>query len=359
MRRLSLFAACLLAAAAVPAALADTRFEPTLAGHAILPAATFTQPPGGAPPGFALSGRFTGPENRRAEEPGSVPGDTGPLYGRRPTGLSLPFRGQPVQGFSGIKPAGDGSYWVLTDNGFGNKRNSADALLVFHRVRPDWRAGTVAVERTVFLSDPNRVIPFHIVTDPSPTRFLTGADLDIESIQPVGDGFWFGDEFGPYLIRTDAEGRVTHFRETRMDGRTLRGPDHFALQVPASPAAPVAFEVRRSGGFEGMAASPDGARLYAMLEQPPVPAGDGAAGRPVPARAGVRHAAPRTGPAGVLRYRMEDGAAPSATSTWWTSAAPWWWSATMARAIRASPAPRLGRRRMTASPTPPASSACT
>jgi hypothetical protein len=83
MRR-TLLAAALLAAAAFPAA-ADTRFEATLAGHALLPAATFMQPPQGAPPGFALSGRFTGPENRRAEEPGSVPADTGaPTAGARP-----------------------------------------------------------------------------------------------------------------------------------------------------------------------------------------------------------------------------------------------------------------------------------
>jgi hypothetical protein len=305
MRR-TLLAAALLAAAAFPAA-ADTRFEAALAGHALLPAATFMQPPQGAPPGFALSGRFTGPENRRAEEPGSVPADTGAPNGRRPTGLSLPFRGQPVQGFSGIKPVGDGSYWVLTDNGFGNRRNSSDSLLVFHRVRPDWRSGAVAVERTVFLSDPNRVIPFHIVTDPSPSRFLTGADLDIESIQPVGDGFWFGDEFGPYLIRADAEGRVTHFRETRMDGRTIRGPDHFALQVPASPAAPVAFEARRSGGFEGMAASPDGSRLYAMLEQPLYRQGtDQPEGRFLRVLEFDTRAADWTGR--VLRYRLEEGA---------------------------------------------------
>jgi hypothetical protein len=305
MRR-TLLAAALLAAAAFPAA-ADTRFEAALAGHALLPAATFMQPPQGAPPGFALSGRFTGPENRRAEEPGSVPADTGAPNGRRPTGLSLPFRGQPVQGFSAIKPAGDGSYWVLTDNGFGNRRNSSDSLLVFHRVRPDWRSGAVAVERTVFLSDPNRVIPFHIVTDPSPSRFLTGADLDIESIQRVGDGFWFGDEFGPYLIRADAEGRVTHFRETRMDGRTIRGPDHFALQVPASPAAPVAFEARRSGGFEGMAASPDGSRLYAMLEQPLYRQGtDQPEGRFLRVLELDTRAADWTGR--VLRYRLEEGA---------------------------------------------------
>ena len=101
MRRTLLAAALLTAAAASPSA-ADTRFEATLAGHALLPAATFMPPPQGAPPGFALSCRFTGPENRRADEPGSVPGDTGPAYGNRPTGISLPFRGQPVQGFSGI-----------------------------------------------------------------------------------------------------------------------------------------------------------------------------------------------------------------------------------------------------------------
>jgi hypothetical protein len=314
MRRILLATAVLAVAfpaVAPPAAAADTRFEATLAGHAILPAATFTGPPPGAPPGFALSGRFTGPENRRAEAVGSVPGTTGAADGRRPTGLSLPFRGQPVQGFSGIKPVGDGSYWVPTDNGFGNKRNSPDALLAFRRVRPDWKAGTVAVERTVFLSDPDRLIPFAIVTDPSPTRFLTGADLDIESMQPVGDGFWFGDEFGPYLVRTDAEGRVTHFRETRMDGRTLRSPDHFALQVPATPAAAAAFEVRRSGGFEGMAASPDGSRLFALLEQPLFkPGTDQPEGRFLRILEFDTAAADWTGR--VLRFRLEEGATSAA-----------------------------------------------
>lgn len=39
-------------------------------------------------------------------------------------------------------------------------------------------------------------------------------------------------------------------------------------RVPASPTQAVKFEVARSGGYEGMAASPDGRRLYAMLERP-------------------------------------------------------------------------------------------
>ncbi len=261
--------ACTIAAPA--AAQPEQRFDAVLAGHAILPAATFLPPPQGAPPGFALSGRFAGPGNQRVDQPESVPGTTGPAPNGRPTGLSFPFRGQPLQGFSGIKPvAGEpGAFWVLTDNGFGNRRNSADALLVLHKVRPDFRAGTIAVERSVFLSDPNRVVPFPIATDPSPTRFLTGADFDLESIQPAADGgFWVGDEFGPYLLRLDAEGRVQRLVETRLEGEVLRGPDHPALQVPATPTAGVPYRVRRSGGFEGMAMTPDGGRLWAMLEQP-------------------------------------------------------------------------------------------
>ncbi len=92
--------------------------------------------------------------------------------------------------------------------------------------------------QTIFLSDPNRVIPFHIVTDPSPTRFLTGADFDLESIQPMADGtFWIGEEFGPYLIHVDAQGRVLRLVETMMDGQALRSPDHPALSHPGQSDA--------------------------------------------------------------------------------------------------------------------------
>ena len=267
MRRL-LLATVLLAAGP---ALADQRFEATLAGHAVLPAATFTSPPEDAPPGFATSGRVTGAGNLRNERVGSAPADVGPAYGSRRTGLSLPFNGQPIQGFSGIKPvAGEpGAYWVLTDNGFGNRRNSPDAMLMFHKVRPDFRTGQVAVERTVFLSDPNRVIPFAIVTDATASRYLTGADFDPESIQPMPDGsFWIGEEFGPFLIHVDAQGRVQRVVETTLDGQPLRSPDNPAFSVPAVPTQGVPFRVRRSGGYEGMAAAPDGSRLYALLEQP-------------------------------------------------------------------------------------------
>lgn len=291
-------------------ALADQRFEATLAGHAILPAATFTAPPEDAPRGFAVSGRFTGAGNLRNENIGSAQADTGPAYGSRATGLSLPFRGQPVQGFSGISPVrGEaGAYWVLTDNGFGNRRNSPDAMLMFHKVRPDFATGRVTVERTIFLSDPNRVVPFAIVGDATDRRYLTGSDFDLESIQPMPDGsFWIGEEFGPYLLHVDAEGRVLRVVETQMDGQPLRSPDHPAFSVPASPTQGVPFRVRRSGGYEGMAASPDGSRLYAMLEQPLyAPNSDQPEGRFLRVLEFDTARAAWTGR--VLRYRLEEGA---------------------------------------------------
>jgi len=250
-------------------ALADTRFEARLAGHAILPGATFVPPPADASPYFAISGRFTGPGNLRNEQPGSVPSTSLPGYGPRATGLALPFTGQPLQGFSGIRPLGEGRYLVTGDNGFGNRRNSPDALLMIHRIRPDWRSGQVAVERTIFLSDPNRVTAFPIQNEATAPRYLTGADFDVESIQALPDGtLMIGDEFGPYLLHFDAEGRLLRVIETTMDGETLRTPDHHANVIPANPTAGVPARVRRSGGYEGMALTPDGRTIWAMMEQP-------------------------------------------------------------------------------------------
>ncbi len=115
-------------------AAAEDSFPATLAGHAVLPAMTLVAAPADAPADARISGKFTGPA--RADALGSVMGDTGALHGKRPTGISLPFDGQPVQGLSGfaMERAADGSIYVLTDNGFGAKGNSADALLFFHRM---------------------------------------------------------------------------------------------------------------------------------------------------------------------------------------------------------------------------------
>lgn len=266
--RRALITAVLLAAPALPT-LAQTAVRAELAGHALLPAATFTAPPADAPAVLKMSGRYLHADGRRRDVPGSVPGIAflSDPKAPRPTGMDGPFNGQPIQGFSGVKWQKDGSAWVVGDNGFGSRLNSPDAMLMLHQLRPDWAKGELTVERTLFLHDPDGVLPFHIVNTATAKRYLTGADLDIESIQIIGDAFWIGDEFGPYLIRTDRNGKVTGFFETRVDGQPVRSPDHFAVTTPATPGA-FTTPVRRSRGFEGMAASPDGRFLYPMLEGP-------------------------------------------------------------------------------------------
>ncbi len=258
-----------LAAASASSALAESEFKATLAGHAFISAATFIPAPSDAPHVFATSGKFAGPGNQRNEVLYSVEGTSflSDKAAPRATGLSFPFVGQPVQGFSGIRTLGNGEYLVLIDNGFGSKANSADAMLSFHRVRPDWESGKVRIIESVFLRDPNRVLPFPITTEGTESRYLTGADFDVESIQPIGDRYWIGDEFGPYLIEVDAEGRVLSLHETVVDGQVVRSPDHHGVRMPSTPGE-VVFPARRSRGYEGMAASPDGRFLYPMLEGP-------------------------------------------------------------------------------------------
>lgn len=159
------------------AAYAEQKFPAALAGHAILPAASFVEAPGDAPAFLRTSGKFAGPAPIRIDVPGSVPGKDG----RRETGLSFPFSGQPLQGFSGIRSMGDGTFWVVTDNGFGSKANSPDAMLMANHYNVDWRTGRVSRIGGLFLNDPDKKVPFLIVNEATDKRYLTGADFDLES----------------------------------------------------------------------------------------------------------------------------------------------------------------------------------
>jgi hypothetical protein len=239
---------------------AQTAFPATLSGHAVLPAQTMIAAPKDAPADLQVSGKFT--TGQRVDKIGSVEG----LSAGRPTGVFLPFKGQPVQGHSGIKRMADGSYWVLTDNGAGSKANSPDFMLYLNRYSVDFKSGQFKRLETVFLHDPDRKVPFRIVHEGSKQRYLTGSDFDTESFQIAGGALWIGDEFGPYLIKTDLKGKVLAVFETQVDGKVVRSPDHPAVLTPPAPNVAVKFQVRRSKGFEGMASSPDGSKLYALLE---------------------------------------------------------------------------------------------
>ncbi|WP_043700516.1 esterase-like activity of phytase family protein [Tepidimonas taiwanensis] len=239
---------------------AQTAYPARLAGHAILPAQTFLPAPKDAPADLKISGKFT--TGQRVEKIGSVEGKSA----GRPTGVSLPFAGQPVQGHSGIKRMADGSFWLLTDNGAGSKANSPDFMLFLNRYAVDFKTGQFKRLETVFLHDPDKKVPHRIVHEGTKQRYLTGADFDPEGFQIAGGHFWIGDEFGPYLIKADMKGRVRAVHETKVDGKTVVSPDHPSVLTPGAPGGEVKFQVRRSKGFEGLASSPDGSKLYALLE---------------------------------------------------------------------------------------------
>lgn len=239
---------------------AQTAFPATLAGHAVLPAMSLIPAPEDAPPDLQVSGKFT--TGQRVENIGSVEG----LSAGRPTGVFLPFKGQPVQGHSGIKHMADGTYWLLTDNGAGSKANSPDFMLYLNQYKVDFKSGQFQRLRTIFLHDPDKKVPFRIVQEGTAKRYLTGSDFDTESFQFAGGALWIGDEFGPFLIKSDLNGKVLAVFETRMGNKVLRSPDHPAVTTPGAPDQVVKFEVRRSKGYEGMAASKDGSKLYALLE---------------------------------------------------------------------------------------------
>jgi hypothetical protein len=185
-------------------------------------------------------------------------------------------------------PAGAGTWWALADNGYGARANSADFQLVIHRLDPRWgNAAGPRVLHTAVLRDPDRHIPWTIVCDPNTgtplpafsfnvlpppsaacgadvsARILTGFDLDPESFVRAADGtFWVSEEFGPFLL---------HVAD---DGRVLAPPVQIpGVRSPQNPFLRISERVRAerptlaaSRGFEGLAISPDGLTLYALLE---------------------------------------------------------------------------------------------
>ncbi|MCY7401361.1 MAG: esterase-like activity of phytase family protein [Nocardioides sp.] len=178
-------------------------------------------------------------------------------------GRTGPFAGQVIPGFSAMVENKDGTFWAQPDNGFGTKGNSADFLLRLYKIDPQWETaggglGDITVERFISLRDPDRKVPFAIVNGATSTRLLTGADFDIESVAHAKDGtFWIGEEFGPFLLHVSADGKVLQAPVPFPDGKSPQNPDLTPGEQPRIPA---------SRGFEAMAASPDGKRLYPIVE---------------------------------------------------------------------------------------------
>jgi len=207
-----------------------------------------------------------------------MPGpDSGQFISQLPNATAA-FKGQVVQGFSAIIPDGNGSYLVLSDNGFGGRENSADFLLRIYCIDPNFRtalggSGQISINGFVNLSDPRKQIDFAVLADQShyglldppreveerirEQRLLTGSDLDPESLQRSADGsLWVGDEFGPFLLHLNEEGEILE-PPFGLTGLHAEG-------YPGNCCGEATLA--RSQGFEGMAASPLGNFLYPMLE---------------------------------------------------------------------------------------------
>lgn len=87
--------------------------------------------------------------------------------------------------------------------------------------------------------------------------------VDTEGVVQMPDGtFWMAEEYRPSLLRVSATGRVLERfvpEGTRLDGADCDVHDKL----------PAAYSKRRDNrGFESIASSPDGKRLFAMLQSP-------------------------------------------------------------------------------------------
>ena len=257
--------------AALSCADPSDRPPAVLTARSVLPAATFRA-------GSPTSGAFLSAAERATASANGVSGPDSGAY--------LPA--QPVQGFSSMVPADSGTWWALADNGYAWRDNSADVQLVIYRVDPRWgEVGGPRVLDAVVLRDPGRRIPWRILCDrdhgaplpdfsfnvmpPSPTacgdepsaRILTGFDLDPESFVRATDGtFWIGEEFGPFLVHVAGDGRVL---DPPIQVPGVRSPQNPFLDI-TDRARAERPTVAASRGFEGVAITPDGAMLYALLE---------------------------------------------------------------------------------------------
>ena len=243
--------------------------QPRLVGFARMPAATFADGP--------TSGQFANPN---------------------PYGTNVPpYAGkQPVQGFSAVLPGPQrDTFRFMCDNGFGAKANSADALLRVYTVAvdfrtrsggsgtaspADWKTGRAVSafdgSTRITLNDADQQIGLPIQADLTryygdaskpevdasirSGRLLTGADLDIESMRRDARGnLWFGDEFGPYLVKTDPQGKVLR--------AAIPLPGVFAPENAMVLAGTATANLAGSGGFEGMALNASGTKLLTLLEK--------------------------------------------------------------------------------------------
>lgn len=232
------------------------------------------------------------PESERT--PGPTSGQfIGPILGVVPPFVDA----QPIPGWSGLLDNGDDTFLAMPDNGFGSKGNSADYVLGFYRIRPQFKTrgdGTTTpgsvrnrsftafndrrgllkngrgVDLTITADRPNYFSGAGIGTDSGIAvdseirgrRLLTGYDFDIESIARDKDGtYWVGEEFGPYILHFNQHGTLI---DEPVPHPFLKSPNH-----PDVLAGTATSTLASSRGFESLAFDHRQRLLYAVPEGAP------------------------------------------------------------------------------------------
>ena len=204
--------------------------------------------------------------------------------------LSAAFDRQALDGgLSDLAPAADGSgrLWATTDRG-PNGTTAIDGTtvrtlldpafvptLVEVELRPSAAGGPAAsvVRRLPLAGTTGRPLsgrPNGVGRDEPSVDAATGRPVagdpdgvDTEGVVQLADGtFWMVEEHRPSLLHVSAAGRVLARFVPR--GVRLEGAD-----ADVHPVLPEAYAARRDNrGFESLAASPDGKRLWTMLQSP-------------------------------------------------------------------------------------------
>jgi hypothetical protein len=241
------------------------------------------------------------------------------LEKRLPIGTDNAGRSWALGGFSALAPLGASGkeYWSLTDRGPNDDsdRELDDDSGVYCSTKPSGKViflpgfnpeivklgvgkGAIKVQERIPLHDgthqasglPNLTFDenTYLQTDPATKTCAKvpstagvidpfGVDTEGISVDPRDGSFWLVDEYRPSVIHVAADGQIL----SRVVPQNLAGPvvntatDYatavsaaggtFAVQ-PVFPGIVNAF--RKNRGFEGLALSPDGATLYAVLQSP-------------------------------------------------------------------------------------------
>lgn len=170
-------------------------------------------------------------------------------------------------GFSAIEFLGDDQYLILPDRGPGDGANTYRCR--FHRMQikidpSATPAVSVELKATVMLVGPNGAPYVGHASQHSERPNMPAGRYDPEGIRMLGpDTIIISDEYGP---------AVSAFSLHGVKQKDFAVPDSFRVVSPDADAEQEAAKNRRgrqvNGGFEGLAITPSGKSVMALLQRP-------------------------------------------------------------------------------------------